>query len=159
MVNFEIEKTFTGPVVGLDEVGRGPLAGPVISCGCLFTDYDYLQDKLKFIDDSKKITSKKRKVVFNHLLKLIKRNLLIYKLGMATVKEIDEMRAEMRKSGILFKITKNKITKLSTYSRNIILFLCFIFIFGSGYEVLYNFTVWGALMSAEAISGLSLIHI
>ncbi len=91
MVNFEIEKSYTGPVIGLDEVGRGPLAGPVISCGCIFTDYDYLQDKLKFIDDSKKITSKKRKIAFNHLLKLIKKNLLIYKLGMATVKEIDEM--------------------------------------------------------------------
>jgi len=91
MVNFEIEKSYTGPVIGLDEVGRGPLAGPVISCGCIFTDYDYLQDKLKFIDDSKKITLKKRKLAFNHLLKLIKKNLLIYKLGMATVKEIDEM--------------------------------------------------------------------
>ena len=30
-----------------------------------------------------------------------------------TVKEIDELRAEMRKHGILFKITKNKITKLA----------------------------------------------
>ena len=48
---------------------------------------------------------------------------------------------------------KNQITKLSIFSRNIILFICFIFIFGAGYEVLYNFTVWGALMSAEAISG------
>ena len=46
MINFEIEKLYTGPVIGLDEVGRGPLAGPVISCGCIFTDYDYLQDKL-----------------------------------------------------------------------------------------------------------------
>ena len=91
MVNFEIEKSYIGPVIGLDEVGRGPLAGPVISCGCIFTDYDYLQDKLKFIDDSKKITQKKRKLAFNNLLNLIKKNLLIYKLGMATVKEIDEM--------------------------------------------------------------------
>ncbi len=46
MLNFEIEKSYNGPVIGLDEVGRGPLAGPVISCGCIFTDYDYLQDKL-----------------------------------------------------------------------------------------------------------------
>tara|TARA_Y100000590_G_scaffold139982_1_gene160498 strand:+ start:2118 stop:2627 length:510 start_codon:yes stop_codon:yes gene_type:complete len=30
-----------------------------------------------------------------------------------TVKEIDELRAEMRKHGILFKITKNRITKLA----------------------------------------------
>ena len=30
-----------------------------------------------------------------------------------TVKQIDELRSEMRKNGILFKITKNKITKLA----------------------------------------------
>ena len=30
-----------------------------------------------------------------------------------TVKQIDELRSEMRKHGILFKITKNKITKLA----------------------------------------------
>ena len=78
MLNFEIEKSYNGTVIGLDEVGRGPLAGPVISCGCIFTDYNYLQDKLKFIDDSKKITSKKRKLVFNHLLDLRKKK--IFKL-------------------------------------------------------------------------------
>ena len=74
MVNFDIEKSYKGPVIGLDEVGRGPLAGPVISCGCIFTDYDYLQDKLNFIDDSKKITSKKIMLIFNYLHKLIKKN-------------------------------------------------------------------------------------
>ena len=40
MTNFSIEKNFNGPVIGLDEVGRGPLAGPVVSCGCIFKEYD-----------------------------------------------------------------------------------------------------------------------
>ena len=37
MADFSIEKTIDGPVIGLDEVGRGPLAGPVVSCGCHYS--------------------------------------------------------------------------------------------------------------------------
>jgi len=91
MANFDIEKSHTGPVIGLDEVGRGPLAGPVISCGCLFKNYDNIRINSKLITDSKKLSSKKRKFVFKHLFKLMKNNYLIYKLGMATVEEIDEI--------------------------------------------------------------------
>ena len=40
MTDFSIEKSIDGPVIGLDEVGRGPLAGPVVSCGCYFSNYD-----------------------------------------------------------------------------------------------------------------------
>ncbi len=91
MANFDIEKSHTGPVIGLDEVGRGPLAGPVISCGCLFKNYDNIRINSKLITDSKKLSSKKRRFVFKHLFKLMKNNYLIYKLGMATVEEIDEI--------------------------------------------------------------------
>ena len=44
MPDFSIEKQFTDPVIGLDEVGRGPLAGPVISCGCYFKNYTTQKD-------------------------------------------------------------------------------------------------------------------
>ncbi|MBO6479002.1 MAG: hypothetical protein HVK42_03480, partial [Pelagibacteraceae bacterium] len=37
--NFNIEKKIGGTVIGIDEVGRGPLAGPVVSCACIFFDY------------------------------------------------------------------------------------------------------------------------
>ena len=39
MPDFSIEEQFTDPVIGLDEVGRGPLAGPVITCGGDFKNY------------------------------------------------------------------------------------------------------------------------
>ena len=42
MPDFSIEAEFNAPVIGLDEVGRGPLAGPVISCGCHFKNYTIL---------------------------------------------------------------------------------------------------------------------
>ena len=46
MTDFSIEKSIDGPVIGLDEVGRGPLAGPVVSCGCYFTNYDDLETEM-----------------------------------------------------------------------------------------------------------------
>ena len=91
MLDFVIEKSLPGPVIGLDDVGRGPIAGPVVSCGCFFHNYDYLQDELNFVNDSKKLSPKKRNLIFLKLIKLLKNNLLVYKLGMASVKEIEEI--------------------------------------------------------------------
>ena len=48
--DFSIEKSIEGPVIGLDEVGRGPLAGPVVSCGCLFNRYDRLPENIQITD-------------------------------------------------------------------------------------------------------------
>ena len=59
MTDFSIEKSIDGPVIGLDEVGRGPLAGPVVSCGCYFSNYDDLESEIP-ITDSKKHTTKQR---------------------------------------------------------------------------------------------------
>ena len=69
MTDFSIEKSIDGPVIGLDEVGRGPLAGPVVSCGCLFNRYDRLPENIK-ITDSKKHTAKQRKKLFSLFKKL-----------------------------------------------------------------------------------------
>ena len=59
MPDFSIEKKLNTPVIGLDEVGRGPLAGPVISCGCYFKNYTIHEDLYNLIDDSKKLSEKK----------------------------------------------------------------------------------------------------
>tara|TARA_Y100000741_G_scaffold364756_1_gene356833 strand:- start:55 stop:681 length:627 start_codon:yes stop_codon:yes gene_type:complete len=91
MPNFYIEKKFQGPVIGLDEVGRGPLAGPVISCGCYFKDYKFINNNKTFINDSKKFSTKKRLIAFDYLKQLKKEKILDYRLGLATVNEIDEI--------------------------------------------------------------------
>ena len=90
MADFSIENTIDGAVIGLDEVGRGPLAGPVVSCGVLYNSYEILETKIP-ITDSKKLTIKQRLKLFKFFQQLKKENVLEYYLGLATVEEIDEI--------------------------------------------------------------------
>ena len=90
MADFSIENTIEGPVIGLDEVGRGPLAGPVVSCGVVYNSYETLESKVP-ITDSKKLTVKQRLNLFKYFQKLKKENILKYYLGLATVEEIDHL--------------------------------------------------------------------
>ena len=89
MTDFSIEKSINGPVIGLDEVGRGPLAGPVVSCGCLFNRYDRLPENIQ-ITDSKKHTAKQRQKLFSLFKKLQEDKIIEFHLGFASVNEIDE---------------------------------------------------------------------
>ena len=70
-------------LAGVDEVGRGPLAGPVVAaCVVLPEDFDLLG-----VDDSKKLTERKRL----ELAPQIRERALAYGLGMASEKVIDEI--------------------------------------------------------------------
>ena len=88
--NFNVEKNFTQNVIGIDEVGRGPLAGPVISCAFIFFDMSIDSKELIFINDSKKLSLKKRIKAFKNISRFKNLNKINYKLGMASVKEIDK---------------------------------------------------------------------
>jgi len=88
--NFKIEKEFNQSVIGIDEVGRGPLAGPVVCCACIFFDNKINDKELYFIDDSKKLSQKKRNIAIKEIYKLKKKNKLNFSLGMASVEEIDK---------------------------------------------------------------------
>jgi len=88
--NFNIEKKIGGTVIGIDEVGRGPLAGPVVSCACIFFDYSIEQSQLSLFDDSKKLTIKKRCEAFHKVYQLKKDNKLQFALGFVNVVEIDK---------------------------------------------------------------------
>lgn len=65
----EFNAISTGKIVlGIDEAGRGPLAGPVVVAGVIFED-DMDEDELKKIRDSKKMTEKARNRAFDYLIK------------------------------------------------------------------------------------------
>ena len=70
-------------IAGVDEVGRGPLAGPVVAAAVILPrDFEVVG-----IDDSKKLTEKKREALFP----VIKESALAYGIGMADHKRIDEI--------------------------------------------------------------------
>ncbi len=91
MPDFYIEKEIGQPVIGLDEVGRGPLAGPVISCGCYFKNYTIREEFANLIGDSKKLSEKKRELSFKFIQNLKKEGIIDYHLGIASVDEIDNL--------------------------------------------------------------------
>ena len=81
----------TGCVIcGLDEAGRGPLCGSVIAGACVLPDFATLsaadRDALAMLDDSKKLSEKKRELLFD----VITRTAAACGIGEATAAEIDE---------------------------------------------------------------------
>lgn len=80
MYLFDLEN---GDIIGVDEAGRGPLAGPVVAAVAKLKKYD---EKLDKINDSKKLTEKVREELFD----VIMDNFYVG-IGIAGVKEIDEI--------------------------------------------------------------------
>ena len=76
------EACYCGPLAGVDEVGRGPLAGPVIAAAVIL-DKQNIPDGIK---DSKKIA----KTQMSFIAGQIKKN-SIYAFGTSSVKEIDKI--------------------------------------------------------------------
>ncbi len=69
MISFEIENSFKNTlVVGIDEAGRGPIAGPVVAA-CALVDQNKYPDG---INDSKKISPKKRKEIYSRIKEEVK---------------------------------------------------------------------------------------
>ncbi|WP_297598314.1 ribonuclease HII [uncultured Cetobacterium sp.] len=80
MYLFDLEK---GDIIGVDEAGRGPLAGPVVAAVAKLKNYDKRLDK---INDSKKLSEKVREELFDVILSNFEIG-----VGIATVEEIDEI--------------------------------------------------------------------
>ncbi len=69
-------------IVGIDEVGRGPLAGPVVACAAVLKN----PAADSSLDDSKKLSRKKREAMFEK----VKDECLCYAIASASAREIDE---------------------------------------------------------------------
>ena len=70
-------------IAGVDEVGRGPLAGPVVCASVIMP----LDDIIEGIDDSKKISEKKRQALFE----VIKSKAVAYSICQVSQEEIDKI--------------------------------------------------------------------
>jgi ribonuclease HII len=65
--DFFFEDAEKAPVCGIDEVGRGPLAGPVVAAAVIIDRSRAAPGILAQINDSKRLTTKKREYLFNHI--------------------------------------------------------------------------------------------
>jgi ribonuclease HII len=87
MPSFEFEEKYLSEgysvICGTDEAGRGPLAGPVCAAAVILP-LGYMPEDL---NDSKKLTEKKRDLLFD----LIKENAVSYGIAFASVEEIDSL--------------------------------------------------------------------
>ena len=70
-------------VIGVDEAGRGPLAGPVVAAAVILKQYS---EELDEINDSKKLTEKKREKLYDIIMKNFD-----VAVGISTVEEIDKL--------------------------------------------------------------------
>ena len=87
MDNYEYERNLylngVNYIAGVDEVGRGPLIGPVVSA-CVILPKDFIPERLT---DSKKLSEHKRDYFYN----VIKENALGIGIGIVSPEEIDEI--------------------------------------------------------------------
>ena len=70
-------------IAGVDEVGRGPLCGPVVAAACILKENYYLEG----LNDSKKLSEKKRDKLFDILIN----ECVAYGIGIVEPKRIDEI--------------------------------------------------------------------
>lgn len=94
-------------VAGVDEVGRGPLAGPIVAAAVVL-DLDSLNDIIFEINDSKKLSELKRE----ELSKIIKEKAVDYSISLCNNREIDERGIGVCNNEIFIKAINglNKVT-------------------------------------------------
>lgn len=67
MPDFSLEDCYDVPVCGIDEVGRGPLAGPVVAAAVVIDRRRAAGAVLEQINDSKKLSARKREYLYHKI--------------------------------------------------------------------------------------------
>lgn len=87
MLDYTFEEQFRNEnvkiICGVDEAGRGPLAGPVVAAACILPDGLIIEG----LNDSKKLSEKKRELLFDVIVK----EALDFSIASASVEEIEEI--------------------------------------------------------------------
>lgn len=88
MPSFRFELRCEGLVAGIDEVGRGPLAGPVVAAAAVIDRARAARKLLRMIDDSKKLTLEQREEAYEAM---IASGVVQFAVAEASVEEIDRI--------------------------------------------------------------------
>lgn len=100
-------------IIGVDEAGRGPLAGVVVSSAVKLKNYSSDLDE---INDSKKLTEKKREKLFD----IIKKHFEV-SVGIATIEEIDEINILNATFLSMRRALEDLKTKVKDFDKNTVL--------------------------------------
>ena len=82
-IMLKFDREYGDKIIGIDEAGRGPLAGPVVACAVKIVNY---VKEFEMINDSKKLTEKKREFLFDIILANCEVG-----VGLANEKELDKI--------------------------------------------------------------------
>ena len=102
---YDFDKSFGdfNIIAGVDEVGRGPLAGPIVSCAVVL-DLNVLDEQLLlWINDSKKLNEKKRE----ELAEIIKEKALAYHIASCDSEEIDKIGIGVCNNAVFLEATNS----------------------------------------------------
>ena len=91
MPNFAFERRSTGIVCGIDEVGRGPLAGPVVAAAVILDPRRFPRFLRNELDDSKVLTVEQRNACWQALGRCAGRGVVRIGIGAASAREIDSI--------------------------------------------------------------------
>ena len=89
-------------VCGIDEAGRGPLAGPVVVAGVIMPK----DSMLEWVNDSKKVTEKRREILYEKILE----EAISYGIAVIDQEEIDDINIlQATKKGLTQAVTSMEI--------------------------------------------------
>jgi len=88
MPSFRFELRCEGRVAGIDEAGRGPLAGPVYAAAAVIDRTRAARKLLKLIDDSKKLSHEQREEAYEAM---VVSGVVQFAIAEASVEEIDRI--------------------------------------------------------------------
>lgn len=88
MPSFRFERDCVGRVAGIDEAGRGPLAGPVVAAIAVIDRTVAKRRLLRLIDDSKKLEEEARETAYDAM---VASGIVQFAVGEASVEEIDRV--------------------------------------------------------------------
>jgi ribonuclease HII len=91
MPDFAIERRHKGLVCGVDEAGRGPLAGPVVAAAVILDPRRLPKTLRDGLDDSKVLTPDEREVCYRALMRCVDRGTARIGVGAAGTREIDRI--------------------------------------------------------------------
>ncbi len=91
MPDFAIERRCEGVVCGIDEAGRGPLAGPVVAAAVIIDRRRFRGELRQVLDDSKALSRELRERCYDGLRAGVRSGIIGIGVGAASVAEIDRI--------------------------------------------------------------------